>query len=92
MLYEDYSITPGKEDNWSAQTLCMNAQNPGMIFLAPWICGKDCMKGARAINPLLGPDGTFQLVPLQNPMYLFLHLRPCTKTKHHATIEYSDIM
>ena len=38
VVYEGSFILPGMEDNLSAETLYMNALNPSMISLAPWVC------------------------------------------------------
>ena len=92
VLYEGSFIMPGMEDNLSAQTLYMNPLNPGMISLAPWICGIDCLRDARTYNPTVHSDGLIRPVSLDDPMYPYFHIHLSTKTKHHASIAYGDIM
>ena len=70
----------------------MNPLNPGMISLAPWICGIDCLQDARTYNPMVHSDGLIRPISLDNPMYPYFHIRLSTKGKHHASIAYGDIM
>ena len=51
VVYEGSFILPGMEDNLSAETLYMNPLNPGMISLAPWVCGVDRLSDANTYNP-----------------------------------------
>ena len=92
VLYEGSFIMPGMEDNLSAQTLYMNPLNPGMISLAPWICGIHCLRDARTYNPTVHSDGVVRPVSLNDPMYPYFHIRLSTETKHHVSIAYGDIM
>ena len=83
---------PGMEDNLSSQTLYMNPLNPGMISLAPWMCGMDCLRDARTYNPTVHLDSVIRPVSLDDPMYPYFNVHLPTKTKHHVFIAYGDIM
>ena len=48
VIYEGSFVHPGMEDNLS---LFMNPLNPGMISLAPWVCGIDRLPDAITYNP-----------------------------------------
>ena len=74
VLYEGSFIMPGMEDNLSAQTLYMNPLNPGMISLAPWICGIDCLQDACTHNPTVHSDSVIWLVSLDDPMYPYFRI------------------
>ena len=92
IVYEDSFIVPGTEDNHSAETNLMNPLNPGMISLAPWVCGVDRLSDANTYNPSPNPDGSVQLNLLDAPQYPYFHLQLSTRHKHHADIRYGDIM
>ena len=92
VLYEGSFIMPGLKDNLSAQTLYMNPLNPGRISLAPWICGTDCLQDARTYVPTVHSDGVIRPVSLDDPVYPYFHIRLSTKTKHNASIAYTNIM
>ena len=85
-------ILPGMEDNLSAETLYMNPLNPGMISLAPWVCGVDRLSDANTYNPSSNPDGSVWLNLLDSPQYPYFHLHLSTRHRHHAHIRYGDIM
>ena len=70
----------------------MNPLNPGMIFLAPWVCGVDRLSDANTYNPSPNPDGSVQLNLLDSPQYPYFHLQLSTRHKHHAQIRYGEIM
>ena len=92
VLYEGSFIMLGMEDNLSAQTLYMNPLNQGMISLAPWICGRDCLRDGRTYNPTVHSDGVIRPGSLDDPMYPYFRIRLSTKTKHHISIAYGNIM
>ena len=92
VVYEGSFILPGMEDNLSAETLYMNPLNPGMISLAPWVCGVDRLSDANTYNPSPNPDGSVRLNLLDSPQYPYFHLHLSTRHKHHAHIRYGDIM
>ena len=92
VVYEGSFILPGMEDNLSAETLYMNPLNPGMISLAPWVCGVDRLSDANTYNPSPTPDGSVRLNLLDSPQYPYFHLHLSTRHKHHAHIRYGDIM
>ena len=92
VVYEGSFILPGMEDNLSAETLYMNPLNPGMISLAPWVCGVDRLSHANTYNPSPNPDGSVQLNLLDSPQYPYFHLHLSTRHKHHAHIRYGEIM
>ena len=69
VVYEGSFILPGMEDNLSAETLYMNPLNPGMIYLAPWVCGVDRLSDANTYNPSPNPDGSVRLNLLDSPQY-----------------------
>ena len=92
VVYEGSFILPGMEDNLSAKTLYMNPLNPGMISLAPWVCGVDRLSDANTYNPSPNPDGSVRLNLLDSPQYPYFHLHLSTRHKHHAHIRYGDIM
>ena len=92
VVYEGSFILPGMEDNLSAETLYMNPLNPGMISLAPWVCGVDRLSDANTYNPSFNPDGSVRLNWLDSPQYPYFHLHLSTRHKHHAHIRYGDIM
>ena len=83
---------PFMESNLSAPTLYMNPLNPGMISLAPWICGIDCLRDVRIYNPTVHSDCVIRPLSLDDPMYPYFHMRLSTKTKHHVSIAHGDIM
>ena len=70
----------------------MNPLNPGMISLAPWVCGVDWLSDANTYNPSPNPDGSVQLILLDAPQYPYVHLQLSTRHKHHAHIRYGEIM
>ena len=92
VVYEGSFILPGMEDNLSAATLYMNPLNPGMISLAPWVCGVDRLSDANTYNPSPSPDGSVRLNLLDSSQYPYFHLHLSTRPKHHAHIRYGDIM
>ena len=92
VVYEGSFILPGTEDNLLAETLYMNPLNPGMISLAPWVCGVDRLSDANTYNPSPNPDGSVRLNLLDSPQYPYFHLHLSTRHKHHAHIRYGDIM
>ena len=92
VVYEGSFILPGMEDNLSAETLYMNPLNPGMISLAPWVCGVDRLSDANTYNPSPNPDGSVRLNLLDSPQYPYFDLHLSTRHKHHAHIRYGDIM
>ena len=92
VVYEGSFILPGMEDNLSAETLYMNPLNPGMISLAPWVCGVDRLSDANTYNPSPSPDGSVRLNLLDSPQYPYFHLHLSPRHKHHAHIRYGDIM
>ena len=92
VVYEGSFILPEMEDNLSAETLYMNPLNPGMISLAPWVCGVDRLSDANTYNPSPNPDGSVRLNLLDSPQYPYFHLHLSTRHKHHAHIRYGDIM
>ena len=92
VVYEGSFILPGMEDNLSAETLYMNPLKPGMISLAPWVCGVDRLSDANTYNPSPNPDGSVRLDLLDSPQYPYFHLHLSTRHKHHAHIRYNDIM
>ena len=92
VVYEGSFILPGMEDNLSAETLYMNPLNPGMISLAPWVCGVDRLSDANTYNPSPNPDGSVRLNLLDSPQYPYFHLHLSTRHKHHVHIRYGDIM
>ena len=92
MVYEGSFILPGMEDNLSAETLYMNPLNPGMISLAPWVCGVDRLLDANTYNPSHNPDCSPRLNLLDSPQYPYFHLHLSTRHKHQAHIRYGDIM
>ena len=92
VVYQGSFIPPGMEDNLSAETLYMNPLNPGMISLAPWVCGVDRLSDANTYNPSPNPDGSVRLNLLDSPQYPYFHLHLSTRHKHHAHIRYGDIM
>ena len=92
VVYEGSIIFPGMEDNLSAETLYMNPLNPGMISLAPWVCGVDRLLDSNTYNPSPNPDGSVRLNLLDSPQYPYFHLHLSTCHKHHANIRYGDIM
>ena len=92
VMYEGFFILPGMEDNLSAETLYMNPLNPGMISLAPWVCGVDRLSDANTYTPSPNPDGSVRLNLLDSPQYPYFHLHLFTRHKHHAHICYGDIM
>ena len=91
-MYEGSFIVPGMEDNLSAETLYMNPLNPGMISLAPWVCGVDRLSDANTYIPSPSPDGSVRLNLLDSSQYPYFHLHLSTRHKHHAHIRYGDIM
>ena len=92
VVYEGSFILSGMEDHLSAGTLYMNPLNPGMISLAPWVCGVDRLSDANTYNPPPNPDGSVRLNLLDSPQYPYFHLHLSTRHKHHADIRYGDIM
>ena len=92
VVYEGSFILPGMEDNLSAETLYMNPLSPGMISLAPWVCGVDRLSDANTYNPSPNPDGFVRLNLLDSPQYPYFHLHLSTRHKQHAHIRYGDIM
>ena len=92
VVYEGSFILPGMEDNLSGETLYKNPLNPGMISLAPWVCGVDRLSDANTYNPSRNPDGPVRLNLLDSPQYPYFHLHLSTRHKHHAHIRYGDIM
>ena len=92
VVYEGSFILPGMEDNLSAETLYMNPLNPGMICLAPWVCGVDRLSDANTYNPSPNPDGSVRLNLLDSPQYPYFHLHLSSRHKHHAHIRYGNIM
>ena len=70
----------------------MNPLNPGMISLAPWVCGVDRLSDANTYNPSPNPDGSVQLNLLDSPQYPYFHFQLPTRHKHHAHIRYGEIM
>ena len=92
VVYEGSFILPGTEENLSAETLYMNPLNPGMISLAPWVCGVDRLSDANTYNASPRPDGSVRLNLLDSPQYPYFHLHLSTRHKHHAHIRYGDIM
>ena len=92
IVYEGFFILPGMEDKLSAETLFMNPLNPGMISLAPRVCGVDRLSDANTYNPSPNPDGSVQLNLLDSPKYPYFHLHLSTRHKHHAHIRYGEIM
>ena len=92
VVYEGSFILPGMEDNLSAETLYMNPLNPGMISLAPWVCGVDRLSDANTYNPSPNPDGSVRLNLLDSPQYPYFHLHLSTRHRHHAHICYGYIM
>ena len=91
-MYEGSFILPGMEDNLSAETLYMNPLNPGMISLAPWVCGVDRLSDANTYNTSPNPDGSVRLNLLDSPQYPYFHLHLSIRHKHHAHIRDGDIM
>ena len=77
--------------NLSAETLYMNPLNPGMISLAPWVCGVDRLSDANTYHPSPNPDGSVRLNLLDSPQNPSFHLHLSTRHKHHAHIRYGDI-
>ena len=92
VVFEGSFILSGMEDNLSAETLYMNPLNPGMISLAPWVCGVDRLSDANTYNPSPNPDGSVRLNLLDSPQYPYFHLHLSICHKHHAHIRYGDIM
>ena len=92
VVYDGSFILRGRKDNLSAETLYMNPLNPGMISLAPWVCGVDRLSDANTYNPSPNPDGSVRLNLLDSPQYPYFHLHLSTRHKHHAHIRYGDIM
>ena len=92
IVYEGSFILPGMEDNLSAEKLFMNRLNPGMISLAPWVCGVDRLSDANTYNPSPNPDGSVQLNLLDSPQYPYFHFHLSTRHKHNAHIGYGEIM
>ena len=92
MLFKGSFIMPGMEDNVSAQTLYMNPPNPGMISLTPCICGIACLRDAHTYNSTVHSDGLIRPVSLDDPVYPYFHICLSTKTKHHVSIAYGNIM
>ena len=81
VVYEGSFILPGMEDNLSAETLYMNPLNPGMISLAPWVCGVDRLSDANTYNPSPNPDCSLRLNLLDSPQYPYFHLHLSTRHK-----------
>ena len=92
VVYVGSLFLPGMEDNLSAETLYINPLNPGMISLAPWVCGVDRLSDANTYNPSPSPDGSVRLNLLDSPPYPYFHLHLSTRHKHDAHIRYGDIM
>ena len=92
VVYEGSFLLPGMEDNLWAETLYMNPLNPGMISLAPWVCGVDRLSDANTYNLSPNPDGSVQLNLLDSPQYPYFHLHLSTRHKHHTHIRYGDIV
>ena len=70
----------------------MNPLNPGMISLAPWVCGVYWLLDANTHNPSPNPDGSVQLNLVDSPQYPYFHLQLSRRHKHHAHIRYGEIM
>ena len=86
VVYEGSFILPGMEDNLSAETLYMNPLNPGMISLAPWVCGVDRLSDAIRTTPHLipmAPCGSTCLTLLNIFTHIFTFTSPpVTSTTH----------